>query len=512
MYNFIPLLVGLAHDCKQTLRVYDFSSKSERLATDIEKREYSSLKTQAIPSQIAERRVVEGVRHTKTENNFAWVENENPDIYLGFSPPQRLNAYVDGEIYHCAHLECLRRRSLYGPQLWWSNDGAEIYFHHRDGWNASETGIYAWSPVTDNLRTVYKSQDSWLADCSIVKKSLVCLHENLKAPRKIVSISLENGSLKTLYDPNPELANRHFSKIEKLEWEDRFGGPTHGFLVYPIDYDPDQTYPLVFVTYTSRRFLRGGVGDEYPIHPLAAEGFFVLSHHRPFNQDILMKEKDSMKALFENLHWRKSVLSSQEIIVKLLGDRGLIDIDRVALTGLSEGAAQVFFALIHSDKFAAFISSGGSVSPGAFYRANRSVRNLQSSWLRGAPDDPNSYWSDIAIENNADKINSPLLMNVLDMEAIGAIQHAGYLQEADKPVEMYIFPDAHHIKWRPDQRLAIYRRNIQWLKFWLQDAEVDDPVSPGQYDRWRAMRANHCANMKARGKNFPTYCAAVPAE
>ena len=71
---------------------------------------------------------------------------------------------------------------------------------------------------------------------------------------------------------------------------------------------------------------------------------------------------------------------------------------------------------------------------------------------------------------------------------------------------MYVFPDAHHNKWRPDQRLAIYRRNIQWLKFWLMNTEEDDPVSPGRYDRWRKMRDDHCANMKADGKALPVYC------
>ena len=92
-------------------------------------------------------------------------------------------------------------------------------------------------------------------------------------------------------------------------------------------------------------------------------------------------------------------------------------------------------------------------------------------------------------------------MNVSDVEAPFAAINANYLQEADKPVEMYVFPDAAHIKWRPDQRFAIYRRNIQWLKFWLR-GEVDaDPVSPGQYERWFDLCDQHVKNVTLGNNN-----------
>ena len=62
------------------------------------------------------------------------------------------------------------------------------------------------------------------------------------------------------------------------------------------------------------------------------------------------------------------------------------------------------------------------------------------------------------------------------------------LQDAGKAVEAYVFPDEHHIKWQPQHRLAVYRRNIQWFQFWLQGIEVADPVDAEQYARWRAFK------------------------
>ena len=63
------------------------------------------------------------------------------------------------------------------------------------------------------------------------------------------------------------------------------------------------------------------------------------------------------------------------------------------------------------------------------------------------------------------------------------------------------------MKWQLDHREAMCRRNLQWLPFWLQDEVDGAPVTVGQYDRWQALRKNHCANIESDSKEAPTYCA-----
>jgi hypothetical protein len=60
------------------------------------------------------------------------------------------------------------------------------------------------------------------------------------------------------------------------------------------------------------------------------------------------------------------------------------------------------------------------------------------------------------------------------------------------------------VKWQPAHRDAIYRRNLQWLLFWLKGEEAADPVDPDQYVRWRAMRVRQCELFK--GDDAPWYC------
>lgn len=49
----------------------------------------------------------------------------------------------------------------------------------------------------------------------------------------------------------------------------------------PLDYEPGKRHPLIVTTYRSGGFLRGAVGDEFPIQLFAARGFAVLDFDAP---------------------------------------------------------------------------------------------------------------------------------------------------------------------------------------------------------------------------------------
>src|SRR3546814_13927943 len=61
------------------------------------------------------------------------------------------------------------------------------------------------------------------------------------------------------------------------------------------------------------------------------------------------------------------------------------------------------------------------------------------------------------------------------------------LDHFNVPVEMYVFADGYHQKWRPAQRLAVYERAIDWFDFWLTGKVDSDPSNRAQYARWRVL-------------------------
>src|SRR3546814_17530678 len=64
---------------------------------------------------------------------------------------------------------------------------------------------------------------------------------------------------------------------------------------------------------------------------------------------------------------------------------------------------------------------------------------------------------------NAERIDTPLLMQLADSEAMLALETFTALREHGQPVEMYVFPGELHNKWQPAHRLAVYTRNIDWF-------------------------------------------------
>ena len=504
--------VSIERECEPVLRVYDFNTRSERLATDKERNDYLALKNESIPPEFSVNRApVNFTRWApdRDQERYAWLQNEDPDLYRGPYPLLRLHAFLDGREYTCKAPACLRQGGLarFNTPFWWSENGEEIIFIKRTGASYSRTGLYAWKPASANVRTIYET-DGWLSDCQSVSDRLICLYATQTQPRRIVSVAIDDGRVQTLYDANPDFSRRAVTRVEKLEWKDKFGVPTHGHLVYPRNYDPGLAYPLVIVTYQSKGFLRGGVGDEVPVHPLAAEGFFVLGHDMPIDLDHAARSMDVADHFEIDHRGLKGALSSQEAVVSTLVERGLVDSRRVAITGFSNGARQTNYALINSDMVSVGIHAGAGTNPSSYYLASPKGREALRRWKGGAPHDPASSMEEISLALNADEISVPLLINVSDEEMISVVEGVARLQDAGKPVEMYVFPDAYHNKWRPDQRLAVYRRNIQWLKFWLMNKEANVPVSPGQYVRWRTMRDAHCARLKSdrHHADLPTYC------
>jgi hypothetical protein len=49
---------------------------------------------------------------------------------------------------------------------------------------------------------------------------------------------------------------------------------------------------------------------------------------------------------------------------------------------------------------------------------------------------------------------------------------------------------------RPAARYSIYQRNIDWLRFWLQDVVDPAPEKKEQYQRWAVMKEQRDWNEK----------------
>jgi len=481
--------------CPREAMVVSADAGNEHQAERSEQAEYQNL--DVLPA-LEKTRPIESIRRAPNHRDVAWLENPNPTEFTGYDPPLTVFAAhsSDGlDAKRCKADECTG--AIDG--LWW--DANRLIILRSEGHSRLSSALYAWEPDTGKVRTVLKTPD-YLSECDVARSHAICLHEGSTAPGTLVSISLRDGTSTTLFDPNPDMQDISFSKVEKLEWDDGFGNDAAGHLVYPRDYSPAQRYPLVIVQYRSRGFLRGGVGDEYPIHVFAANGFAVLSFDEPEDRQIAAHAGDpaaDMTAEYTGFRKQRSHFNALKKMVDELIARGIVDPNRIGITGLSDGAENVAYALIHSSRFAAAAVSTLVFHPFAQdFIGNSSYRDLIVR-LFGDPLVSLDRWRELSIGLNADRIHTPLLAQVADRELMEATLNFVPLQDAGRPVEMVVFPNEYHVKWQPAHRLAIYNRNLDWFRFWLQHYEDPDTAKAEQYVRWRELRGQQSANQSGEG-------------
>lgn len=416
----------------------------------------------------------------------AWTERED----AGPLSPSRI--WVTGRTG--ARQACVADACRDGiVNLWWQGDGA-LLFLRREGWAKGRMALYRWRPGSRTARRLLASP-TWLTGCIWRDARLYCVSEDSVTPRRVVAIDPARGTQSLLFDPNPGFARLRLGKVERLTWQSEPGMPAWGDLVLPPDAVPGAKLPLVIVQYHSDGFLRGGTGDAHPIFLLAARGFAVLSFERPAVESAAYPGLKTIDAIIAAMtrDWgeRRSVLSSLLAGVDRTIALGVVDPARIGITGLSDGASTVNYALINSDRFAAAVVSTCCEDPRtvmtyggtAWADWNRTVRHYPL-----ASEDGTAFWKPIALSLNADRIETPLLMQLADSEYLLALEAFTALREQHKPVEMHVSPGEFHTRTQPMHRLAEYQRDVDWFGFWLLGREDPDPAKRAQYARWRAMR------------------------
>lgn len=376
--------------------------------------------------------------------------------------------------------------------MWWTGDGKALIYLRREGWARGDSALYRWVPGEREPRQLLKTRDL-VSNCAMAPDGLVCLYERATAPQRVVRIDPATGAMRDIFDPNPEFLGIRFGQVQRLEWRNDQGAEVRGDLVLPPDYRPGTRLPLIVTTYMSNGFLRGAMGDEYPIHAFAAAGFAVLSFNKPRAVADDNPGLDTIKKVqgdgIRNWAWRREVQSAIDHGVDKVIAMGIADPKRIGISGLSDGSSTVQFAMINSRQFAAASLSTCCLEPWAVnvgYGPAFAAHMQEQGWGALTADD-RTFWAPGSIVQSAAGTGTPLLMQVADREYLGGIDVFAALREQHKAADMFVFPDAYHFKYQPAQRLAVYRRNLDWFAFWLQGRIDSDPAKAGQYAHWQEL-------------------------
>jgi dipeptidyl aminopeptidase/acylaminoacyl peptidase len=315
-----------------------------------------------------------------------------------------------------------------------------------------------------------------LPRCVAAKSALVCAASAPTSPPRLVRYSYGHGREEVLLDPNAGLRARISAVASPIE----LPGGHSGILLRPAR--AKGPVPLVVHYNYCAGFMKGGVGDEIPMIPLAQHGIAILCIDR-----ARPPAGAPMEATYE------IACPAIEASIDRLASAGIVDPKRVGIGGLSYASQVVTWCIRRSKRFAAATISSGQLSPN-YYWTNAVpdrgfAKTFREFWKVGDPDSDPDRWRKLSPLGDIAALDTPLLMQLPESEVRNVIELHTKLKRAGKPAELFAFADEIHIKYQPVHKRAVYERNLDWYRFWLGEEEDDNPAKAEQYRRWRALRA-----------------------
>jgi dipeptidyl aminopeptidase/acylaminoacyl peptidase len=166
------------------------------------------------------------------------------------------------------------------------------------------------------------------------------------------------GELRRLTDHNPWLADVALGAQRTVEWMGPEGWRIEGVLIEPVGYTEGETYPLALLPHGGPEGVDQDGWNTNPLYPaqlLAARGFVVLmpNYRGSGGRGVAFSKGD---------HRDLGGREMEDILagIDYLADQGMIDPDRVGISGTSYGGyMSAWAATKHSDRFAVAIPFAG---------------------------------------------------------------------------------------------------------------------------------------------------------
>lgn len=414
---------------------------------------------------------------------------QKPDVQLAV-----LSGRDDRQPLVCAGEECTGRAIA---RIQWRPDSDEILFTVSDPAHAQS--IFRWNIRTGAVTPVARSsgllsggRDRY-SDCAVSAEALVCVAAEADDPPRLERIDLTSGVRTVLFAPNAALKSQMpASPARLLRWTDANGTEFTGQL-FEAHGAGTSPAPLFVTYYNCTGFLRGGVGDEWPLISLAEHGISALCiNSSPYRLDAVERYDLGLSAV--------------RSVVALLASEGKIDPDRVGMGGLSFGTEVTLWTAVNSDLLAAASVSSPIMSSDYYLFGSLKGKlffdGLEKYWQLGTLEATPERWNLFSLKPNLDSVRAPILMQMPEQEYIMALDYAIPLI-LDQRADLYVFPNEPHQKFQPKHKLAAYERNLDWFRFWLQDYEDPDPTKARQYSHWREMRETSSDGAEADSPGGP---------
>jgi dipeptidyl aminopeptidase/acylaminoacyl peptidase len=280
---------------------------------------------------------------------------------------------------------------------------------------------------------------------------------------------------------NPFQKEFLWGRSELVDYTSADGKKLQGALVYPANFEPGKTYPMIVYIYerlSDRMHFYTSPSERTPYNTtvFSAEGYFV------FMPDIVYRAQNP----------GLSAVDCVVPAVKKVLENGKIDPKKVGLVGHSWGAYQTAFLVTQTDIFAAGAAGApltNMMSMSVSIYANSGQTN---AWIfhesQGRMDRP--FWQDVDtyIKNSPifqiDKLKTPLLVTFGDEDGAVNWNQGVELYNAarlvGKPVVMLVYPGENHGLAKKPNQVDYHYRILDWFGHYLKGEKAPRWMTEGQ--------------------------------
>ena len=280
---------------------------------------------------------------------------------------------------------------------------------------------------------------------------------------------------------NPQQAKFYWPKDELISYKSRWGQPLQGFLIYPADYHPDRSYPMVTYIYERlsdnlNTYVGPNPANAYNPQILSQNGYFV------FEPDIAYKGNTPGQNAVDCLE-----PAVQAVLAKHVG----VDPDRIGLIGHSWGAYQTAFVTTVSSMFRVGCAGAPLTDLISMYNTpywnvgifNAPLLETGQGRLR-VPfwEDPKTYIDNSPVWQSM-KRKAPILITVGDQD--GAVDyHQGIelyntLRRMGKDCVLLVYYGENHNFTKHADQLDYGHRLRHFLDVYLKSAKPEPWISQG---------------------------------
>ena len=408
--------------------------------------------------------------------------------FLVYTAASRRSDHAVSQVY-VVNLETKEVKNLTEPQFrghvtWagWKDNGTIVYLAAEGVWNTLNTV----SRKGGSRKIILHGKDVGIVfnppSFTPKLKQVVFVGQSSQHPREV--FYWKKKSLVRLTDSNPWLKERLLGKQEVIHYPARDGVEIEGILIYPVDYQPGQKYPLIVSVHggPESHYTNGWLSYYFqPGQVLAGRGYAVF--YPNYRASTGYGVEFAMKWHYNNPAGTEfdDVADGIDYLIK----SGIADRDRVGLGGGSYGGfAAAWFATYYTKKVKAvcmfvgisdLISKRGTTDIPYEELYVHSGKKLEEMWDLSLKRSP-IYWA------HQSQTAVLILGGTADtrVHPSQSLEMYRRLKMNDHPaVRLVQYPGEGHGNRRQPGRIDVLYRTLQWYDWYVKERHpLSGPMPP----------------------------------